>query len=80
MRANNAFPDFVDIVQSFTAGKQRISNLEMETAGIYALAKTLGHKALSVNAILDSRVKFEFSSEPAAIIDKAIQLVLSKLN
>jgi uridine phosphorylase len=51
----------------------------METAGIYALAKAMGHKAISVNAILASRVKFEFSNNPAKIIDQAIQLVLSRL-
>jgi uridine phosphorylase len=51
----------------------------METAGIYALAKSLGHKAISVNAILASRVKFEFSSNPSKIIDEAIQLVLSRI-
>jgi len=51
----------------------------METAGIYALAKTLGHKALSVNAILASRVKFEFSNNLNQIVEKAIQTVLERL-
>jgi uridine phosphorylase len=51
----------------------------METAGLYALAKTLGHKALSVNAVLGSRIKFRFTSNPAKIVDEAIQLVLSRL-
>jgi uridine phosphorylase len=51
----------------------------METAGIYALSKALGHKAISINSILASRVKYEFSSNPAKVIDQAIQLVLSRL-
>jgi uridine phosphorylase len=51
----------------------------METAGIYALSRVLGHKALSVNEILQSRVKFEFAPDPEKIINKAIQLVLSRL-
>lgn len=79
VRAKNAVPDFISLLNSFNQGKQRITNLEMETAGIYALAKTLGHKALSVNAILASRVKFEFSTEPNKIVDKAIQMVLERL-
>ena len=79
VRAKNAIPDFINQLNSFNEGKNRITNLEMETAGIYALAKTLGHKALSVNAILASRVKFEFSSEPNKIIDKAIKMVLESL-
>lgn len=79
VRAKNTFPDLINLIQSFSSGKQRISNMEMETAGIYALAKALGHKALSVNAILASRVQFEFSAEPQKIINKAIELVLSRL-
>lgn len=76
VRAKNAIPDFINQLNSFSEGKNRITNLEMETAGIYALAKTLGHKAISVNAILASRVKFEFSTEPNKIVDKAIKMVL----
>lgn len=79
VRAKNAVPDFISQLNSFTDGKNRITNLEMETAGIYALAKTLGHKALSVNAILASRVKFEFSNNPNQIVEKAIQTVLERL-
>ena len=79
VRAKNAIPGFIEQLNSFNQGKNRITNLEMETAGIYALAKTLGHKALSVNAILASRVKFEFSSEPNKIVEKAIKMVLDKL-
>lgn len=79
VRAKNAIPGFIEQLNSFNQGKNRITNLEMETAGIYALAKTLGHKALSVNAILASRVKFEFSSEPNKIVEKAIKMVLEQL-
>lgn len=79
VRAKSCFPNLVDLFSSFSFQNQRITNLEMETAGIYGLSKAMGHKAVSVNAILASRVKFEFSNNPAKIIDEAIQLVLSKL-
>jgi len=79
VRAKAAFPDLVKLFSSFSSEGQRITNLEMETAGIYALSKALGHKAISINAILASRVKFEFSSNPAKIVDGAIQMVLDKL-
>lgn len=79
VRAKNAVPDFISQLNSFSQGKHRITNLEMETAGIYALAKTLGHKALSVNAILASRVKFEFSNQPEKIVEQAIKTVLERL-
>ena len=79
VRAKNAVPDFIQKLNSFKFGNYRITNLEMETAGIYALAKILGHKALSVNAILASRVNFQFSEEPNTVVDKAIKLVLERL-
>ncbi|WP_395803652.1 nucleoside phosphorylase, partial [Daejeonella sp.] len=79
VRAKSTFPNLVDLFTSFSFNNQRITNLEMETAGIYALSKAMGHKAISINAILASRVKFEFSNNPAKIIDEAIQLVLSRL-
>lgn len=79
IRIKNSFPDIIKLIQSFSSGSHRISNLEMETAGIYALSKALGHKALSVNAILASRINFKFSSDPQKIINKAIELVLERI-
>ena len=73
------YPNLIELLNSFRSGKHRITNLEMETAGIYALSKILGHKALSVNAILASRVRFEFSKNPQKIIEKTIDHVLSGL-
>lgn len=79
VRAKNTVNNFIGQLNSFKSAEQRITNLEMETAGIYALAKTLGHKALSINAILASRIKFEFSSNPNAIVEKAIQMILERI-
>lgn len=79
VRAKNAVPDFISLIKGFKSNQHRITNLEMETAGIYALAKVLGHQALSVNAILASRVNFEFSKEPNKIVEQAIKLVLERI-
>lgn len=79
VRAKNAVPNFLKQISGFAKGANRITNLEMETAGIYALAKALGHQAISINAILASRVKFEFSKEPNKVVEKAIKMVLERL-
>ena len=79
VRAKNAIPNLVSHLNIFRHQDHRVTNLEMETAGIYALAKVLGHKALSVNAILASRVNFEFSKDADKVVDKAIKMVLGKL-
>lgn len=80
VRAKNAIPNFIEMINSFRQGTYRITNLEMETAGIYALSKSLGHRALSINAVLASRVKFEFSKNPQQVVEKAIQLILERLS
>jgi uridine phosphorylase len=80
VRAAVKFPAFIEKLNTFQYGEFRISNLEMETAGIYALAKALGHQAVSINAILASRVNFEFSAEPQKIVDHAIRMVLEKIS
>jgi len=79
VRAKASFSDLFKLFCSFSSEGKRITNLEMETAGIYALSKALGHKAISINAILANRVNYQFSANPAKIIDGAIQLVLSRL-
>ncbi len=79
VRAKNAIPDFINQLQSFKYSEQRITNLEMETAGIYALAKVLGHEALSVNAILANRASLQFSKNPQQTIEQTIQLVLERV-
>lgn len=79
VRAKNAVPNFLKQISSFAQSENRITNLEMETAGIYALAKALGHNAISINAILASRVKFEFSKEPNKVVERAIKMVLERL-
>jgi len=79
VRAQVKVPDLIGKLNRFRHACLRITNLEMETAGIYALASVLGHQALSVNAILASRVNYEFSKDPNAIVNQAIQLVLERL-
>lgn len=80
VRAAAKYPDLIEQLGRFKSDHLRITNLEMETAGIYALAKALGHRALSINAILASRVKLEFSPDPQVIVDQAIQHVLDNIS
>lgn len=79
VRARNAVHDFTDFLSRFQSGQHRLANLEMETAGIYALSKSLGHRAVSVNAILANRVSHTFSTNPQEVIEKAISLVLERI-
>ncbi len=55
-----------------TAAPGRFTNFEMETAGIYGLAGLLGHRSLSISAILANRATGDFSSRPAETVDRMI--------
>ncbi|MFS4491802.1 nucleoside phosphorylase [Maribacter sp. 2308TA10-17] len=66
-------------ITSFEHDSIKITNLEMETSGIYGLSKLLGHRAVSMNCILANRVTGEFSKNPQKAVDDLIQYTLEKL-
>jgi len=66
-------------MNSFIYNDYRISNLEMETASIYGLSKLLGHKAISLNAIIANRVNGTFSKNPDKTIESLILYTLDRL-
>ncbi|MGB5941472.1 MAG: nucleoside phosphorylase [Leeuwenhoekiella sp.] len=70
---------FHDKLKNFRYGEKRITNLEMETSGIYGLCKLLGHQALSLNAILANRATGAFIEEPSEVIKRLIELALYTL-
>ncbi len=64
---------------AFRFGDLRITNMEMETAGIFALAALMGHRAASVNCILANRADGTFSADPRAAVDALIEQTLENL-
>ena len=79
LRIPLAYPKLNKAMKEFSFEGTRILNLEMETAGIYAMAALLGHKALSLNVILANRELETFSKDPGAAVDRLIELALNKL-
>lgn len=79
VRAKLATAGLMEAIQGFSSANQRITNLEMETAGIYGMASILGHRAISFNVILANRVTQQFSKQPQLIIDASIRQVLERL-
>lgn len=71
--------DLNDKLASFNFEDRPITNLEMETAGIYGISGLLGHKALSMNAIIANRATGEFSNNPKAVVEDLILYTLNKL-
>lgn len=66
----------IEKLNSILINNTPITNLEMETSGIYLLADLLGHKAISFNAILAQRLDGKFSINPEKTIDQLIKNVI----
>ncbi|MEZ5026769.1 MAG: nucleoside phosphorylase [Chitinophagales bacterium] len=62
----------------FDDGK-RITNMEMETSGIYGLSNLLGHHAISLNAILANRANGTFSADANKTVNRLIELTLERI-
>jgi uridine phosphorylase len=77
LRATAAYPSIMDDLAAIEIKGEKITNMEMETAGIYGLAEMLAHRAISLNAIIANRATGEFSPEVDHIIDSMIEKALT---
>jgi uridine phosphorylase len=68
-----------DKLANFNYEGKTITNLEMETAGIYGISNLLGHNSVSMNAIIANRATGEFSDDPKGIVDTLIKYTLDKI-
>ena len=57
----------------------QVSNIEMETAGLYAFGKIFNHEVISLSTVLANRATGLFSSNPSKSIEKLINFALSKI-
>jgi uridine phosphorylase len=76
LRLGLSQPELIDRLTGFSYGPHRISNFEMETAGIYGLGKMLGHSCLSLSAIVANRVLKQFSRDGDATVERLIRTTL----
>ncbi|SFD40211.1 nucleoside phosphorylase [Algibacter pectinivorans] len=68
-----------DKMDAFNHNGIRITNLEMETSAIYGLSSLLGHKAISLNAIIANRAIGTFSKDSNTVITNLITYALNKI-
>lgn len=67
------YPHFMENLANFGFEELKITNFEMETASIYALGKTLGHRCLSLNVVIANRMTGDFITDISETMDKLIQ-------
>ena len=79
LRAAVRLPHLLEDLNYYHKGDFWLTNFEMETAGYYAMARLLGHEALSVNAILANRIKNKFAKNPTKVVEALIEKVLERI-
>lgn len=79
LRAPVRQPNYLSFLQTFDFQGHKITNLEMETAAILGFAHLLGHRAVSLNAILANRADGTFSRNPARTVRRMIERALEKI-
>ncbi len=72
-------PNLNNKIAAFSYKGKKITNLEMETAGMYGLAKLMGHRTVSLNAIIANRATGEFTSNSTKTVDRLIKTTLDIL-
>lgn len=79
VRAPLVKANFLNAAREFRFENLSSLNFEMETAAIYGLGKLLGHRCISLSAILANRETGEFSKNPYETVDRLISAVLNLL-
>jgi uridine phosphorylase len=83
LMGRSAYPNLLEQAVSFGFTYQekthQITHLEMETSGIYGLSRLMGHRAISVSALLAHRYHHRFVQNPLEIIENCILHVLGAL-
>jgi uridine phosphorylase len=81
LRIGLSNPGFIDKLSDFRYNNLIISNFEMETAGIYGMGAALGHKTISLNALIANRITGQFSKDAGAtvkaLIEKTLEVITS---
>jgi len=76
IRTTSVFKETMDALHHQSYDGHTLTNFEMETAGIYALATLLGHEAYSFSALLANRAAGTFHDQPAQAVESLISKVL----
>ncbi len=76
LRVSSRASELFSLISSFRYRDYRVTNLEMETSGIYGLGRHLGHRCLSINAIVAQRADNKFSKDAGRVVDRMIREAL----
>ena len=79
VRLGLADPDLNARIESFRFGEYSITNYEMESSAIAGLGRMMGHKAMTVCAIIANRVALESNANYKGSTEDLIKIVLDRI-
>ena len=80
IRASVIHPHLLETLGNISLpGDRYITNIEMETSGLYGLGYALGHEVLSISVLIANRIKGTFSSQPEVAIHQMIESSLESI-
>lgn len=74
-----AYPDLNAKIESFRFHDYSITNYEMESSAIAGLGKLMGHKAMTVCAIIANRVALKSNADYKGSTEELIKIVLDRI-
>lgn len=74
-----ADPELNAKIESFRFGEHLITNYEMESSAIAGLAKMMGHKAMTVCAIIANRVALDSNADYRGSTEELLEIVLDRI-
>jgi len=73
-----AIPEVNDRIENFSFKSYKITNYEMESSAIYGLSRLLGHRAITVCAIIANRVTGDANEAYHPEMEKLVKLALER--
>lgn len=80
LRMKLAYPENNRKIEAFHFQGWRVCNFEMESSALYGLGKLMGHRCLTVCAVIANRVSEKFCTDYHPYIDKLITNTLDRLS
>ncbi len=71
--------DLMDRIKKFDYRGKRVLNFEMETSALFGLGKLLGHRTLTMCAVIANRANGEYTKDYMPVMEELIGLCLERL-
>lgn len=80
LRMQLAYPENNHKIEAFHYQGWRVCNFEMESSALYGLGKMMGHRCLTICAVIANRVSEKFCTEYHPYINKLITNTLDRIS